>query len=89
MGIYKRGAVYWARWTEGGTKLYKSLGTKDRREAERLFEELRGGGRITMGTILSQWCDYQKPRCKPKSLHHYKIVRKRFSAMWGASSPAR
>ena len=38
MGIYKRGAVFWARWEEDGKRHRKSLGTKDLWEAETLFE---------------------------------------------------
>ena len=87
MGIYKRGAVYWARWTEDGGKRWQSLGTGDRREAERLFDELRAGGQLTMRSVLSEWFEHQEARCKPRSIHLYRIVRKRFTAMWGELQP--
>jgi hypothetical protein len=54
VGIYKRGAVYWARWTEDGEKRWQSLGTEDGREAERLFDELRAGGQLTIRSVLGE-----------------------------------
>ena len=41
MGIYLRGNIYWGRWEQDGKRHRKSLGTENRREAERKFEELR------------------------------------------------
>ena len=43
---------------------------------------------LTVRDILTRWLRYQTPRCKPRSLHLYKIVRKRFSLAWGDLRPA-
>ncbi len=86
MGIYKRGAVFWARWEEDGKRHRKSLGTKDLREAETLFEDLTSKS-LTMREVLKLWVKHQTPRCKPKSVEVYRIVRKRFSMIWGDLSP--
>ncbi len=40
MGIYLRGNVYWARWDEEGQQRRRSLGTKDRGEAESRYKDL-------------------------------------------------
>jgi site-specific recombinase XerD len=37
--------------------------------------------------ILGRWFKYQTPRCKPRSIPFYKIVRKRFSLVWGDLRP--
>ncbi|MEE8508324.1 MAG: site-specific integrase, partial [Myxococcota bacterium] len=37
--------------------------------------------------VLSRWIMYQRARCKPRSVHLYKIVRKRFSLSWGDLRP--
>jgi len=88
MGIYKRGDVYWARWLEDGKQHRKSLGTKQRSEAEFLFENLTvKKTNPTVREILKLWLKYQTPRCKPRSVHLYKIVRKRFSLVWGDLRP--
>jgi site-specific recombinase XerD len=77
--------VYWARWIRAGKLERRSLETKDRREAERLFEDLTagGGGGLTVRDVLGRWLKHQTVRCKPRSVHLYKIVRKRFSLAWG------
>jgi integrase len=36
---------------------------------------------------LKRWFDYQEHRCKPRSLCTYKIVKKRFSMVWGDLLP--
>ncbi len=89
MGIYKRGKVYWARWVEDGERHRKSLGTSDRGEAETLFERLTSKDTDSpkMREILKLWLKHQTPRCKPRSLQVYNIVRKRFSLVWGDLHP--
>jgi integrase len=88
VGIYKRGEVYWARWTEGGAQRRRSLGTKDPKEARRLYEELLSAAEnLTVGEILSRWLKFQSARCRPRSVHLYKIVGKRFSHVWGDLHP--
>ena len=89
MGIYRRGKVYWARWVEQGKLQRRSLETSDRREAERRFEEIttEAPGGIAVREILKRWFEYQKPRCKPRSLPLYKIVKKRFSLVSAPSEP--
>ncbi len=86
MGIYKRGAVFWARWEEGGKLHRKSLGTKDLGEAETRFEDLTSKS-LTMREVLKRWVKHQTPRCKPKSVEIYRIVRKRFTMVWGDLLP--
>lgn len=86
--IFKRGNVYWARWTENGEKKRKSLGTKDPREAQRIFEELTKQGSLTVGEILTRWLKYKRARCKPRSVDLYEIVRRRFTAVWGDLTPS-
>ncbi|MCZ6782249.1 MAG: tyrosine-type recombinase/integrase, partial [Proteobacteria bacterium] len=88
MAIYRRGDVYWARWVEDGKQHRQSLRTKDRREAEQLYQELttRASG-LTVRDVLSRWIKYQTARCKPRSVHLYKIVRKRFALTWGDLRP--
>ncbi len=89
MGIYRRGNVYWARWLKDGKARRKSLGTKDRAEAEQRFAELtRSAQDLRVRDILRRWLAYQTPRCKPRSVHIYKIVAKRFSIVWGGLRPA-
>jgi hypothetical protein len=48
--------VYWARWIRAGKLERRSLETKDRREAERLFEDLTagGGGGLTVRDVLGR-----------------------------------
>ena len=88
MGIYQRGQVYWARWVEDGKQHRRSLLTKDPREAERLYQDLAGkSAGLTVRDVLSRWIKYQTPRCKPRSVHLYKMVRKRFSLVWGDLRP--
>jgi integrase len=88
VGIYRRGKVYWARWVEDGKPQRRSLGTKDHREAERRYEEITTeGARLTVRDVLSRWIKFQTVRCKPRSVHLYKIVRKRFSLAWGDLQP--
>ena len=88
MGIYRRGNVYWARWIEDGKQLRRSLGTKNRREAEREYEKLtRKGPGLAVREVLGLWIKYQTARCKPRSIQLYKIVRKRFSLVWGDLQP--
>ncbi len=41
MGLYRRGNTWWARWTEGGQKRRRSLGTRSKAEAERLVARVR------------------------------------------------
>ncbi len=84
VGIYRRGNRYWARWVEDGKQRRRSLGTKDRREAERRYQELNAkAAGLTVRDVLTRWIKYQTARCKPRSVHLYKIVRKRFSLVWG------
>ena len=40
-----------------------------------------------MREVLSRWIKYQTARCKPRSVHLYKIVRRRFSLAWGNLRP--
>jgi site-specific recombinase XerD len=40
-----------------------------------------------VGEILARWFEHQVPRCKPRSVDLYKIVRKRFSMLWGNLRP--
>ena len=86
MGLYRRGKTYWARWTEGTEVRRQSLGTADREEAERRFRDLRAE-RVTVRAVLKRWVAYQKPRRKPRSLHAYRIVQRRFTIMWGDLLP--
>lgn len=89
MGIYRRGKVYWARWVEDGELHRQSLETRNRREAERRYEEMTtgGGDSLTVRDALTRWADYRIARCKPRSAHLYKTVRKRFSLAWGDLRP--
>ncbi len=90
MGIYRRGQVYWASWVKDQKRHRKSLGTSDRREAEALFERLTSEDSppsLIFREILRLWLKYQTPRCKPQSVELYKIVRKRFSLVWGDLHP--
>ncbi len=94
MGIYKRGEVFWARWDEDGKQHRKSLGTKRRSTAEQLFKDLTGKvpappkpAALTVREILDLWVKHQTPRCKPHSIRLYKVVRKRFSLVWGDLPP--
>jgi len=90
VSIYRRGKVYWGRWVEGGKQHRRSLGTSDRQKAERRYEEIKSGlppGGMTVRDVLGRWLKYQTPRCKPRSVHLYKIVRKRFSLVWGDLRP--
>ena len=89
MGIYRRGDVYWARWVDAdGKQRRRSLRTKDHREAGQRYEELtEKATSLTVRDVLSRWIRYQTARCKPRSVHLYKIVRKRFSLVWGDLRP--
>ena len=88
MGIYKRGAVFWAQWVEDGERHRKSLGTKDRWEAEIRFEDLTSkDASLTVREILRLWLGHQTSRCKPHSIEIYKIAVKRFSFVWGDLHP--
>lgn len=88
MAIYRRGKIYWARWIEHGELKRRSLGTRDRRVAERRYEEMKAGrGGLKVRDILSRWFQYQKVRSKPGSISTYKVVRKRFSLAWGDLRP--
>ena len=72
-----------------GSCTARSLETKDRRKAEQLFEEITTtkGPRLTVRDVLARWIKFQTARCKPRSVHLYKIVRKRFSLVWGDLRP--
>ena len=100
MGIYKRGKVYWVRWVEDGERHRKSLGTKSRREAEILFEQLTGKSsprdisprdtsppRILLREVLKLWLKHQTSRCKPKSIRIYETACKRFTMSFGDRRP--
>jgi integrase len=89
MGIYKRGAVFWARWEEGGTQKRRSLDTKNRVEAEALFEQLTSEDThsLAMREILKLWLKYQTPRCKPHSIRMYKTACKRLTMNFGDLRP--
>jgi site-specific recombinase XerD len=88
VGIYRRGKVYWARWVEDGKRQRRSLGTTDRRQAERMYEEIKQEGtRLKVREVLARWLQFKAARCKPRSVHLYKIVRKRFSLVWGDLRP--
>ena len=88
MGIYLRGNVYWARWDDEGKQRRRSLGTQDRGEAESRYEDLTAkAASLAVREVLSRWIKYQTARCKPRSVHLYKIVRKRFSLVWGDLRP--
>lgn len=89
MGIYRRGKVYWARWVDQGKLQRQSLGTSDLREAKRRFEEIttESPGGLTVRAVLGRWLEYQKARSKPGSINLYKVVRKRFSLVWGDLRP--
>ena len=66
MAIYLRGNVYWARWDEGGKQKRRSLGTKDRREAEALYEDLTAKATsLTVREVLGRWIKYQTPAANP------------------------
>ncbi len=86
MRVYTRGRTYWADYLDGNKRVRKSLGTRNRREAEERAAELLRT-EATVREILRRWFEYQVPRCKPKSVHLYKIVRKRFSILWGDLRP--
>lgn len=57
-GIYRRGSTYWARLYADGAKHRRSLGTRSRVEAQRLFAEIldgkdAGSGRgLTVAEVL-------------------------------------
>jgi integrase len=89
VAIYRRGNIYWARWIKDGKRYRQSLGTRKRREAEDRFEALisEDTASLTVREILTRWIKYQTARCKPRSIHLYKIVRKRFSMVWGDLRP--
>ncbi len=89
MGIYKRGAVFWARWEEDGTQKRKSLDTKNRVEAEALFERLTSKDTQgpAMREILKLWLKHQTPRCKPHSIRMYKTACKRLTISFGDLRP--
>jgi integrase len=88
VAIYRRGSVYWARWVEDGELQRRSLGTKDRRKAERRYEAIiAGGAGLTVRDVLGRWFKYQATRSKPGSTNLYKVVRKRFSLTWGDLRP--
>ncbi len=86
LAIYKRGKTYWARWAEAGRIRRQSLGTEDRAEAERNFRRLQAEV-LTVADVLKRWVAFQKPRRKPRSLHAYRIVQRRFTSMWGELRP--
>ncbi len=46
MGIYLRGNVYWARWSEEGQRRRRSLETSNLTEAQRRYRTLQGRPRI-------------------------------------------
>ncbi len=46
MGIYLRGNVYWARWSEEGQRRRRSLQTSNLTEAQRRYRTLQGRPRI-------------------------------------------
>ena len=88
MGIYRRGKVYWARWSEDRKLRRQSLETKDRREAERLYEKLvTGDAGLRVREVLKRWFQYKEARSKPRSLDLYTVVRKRFTLIWGDRRP--
>jgi hypothetical protein len=86
MRIYRRGRTYWADYLEGDQRVRRSLGTSSRREAEAKAAELLRVN-LAVGEILARWFEHQVPRCKPRSVDLYKIVRKRFSMLWGNLRP--
>ena len=86
MGIYRRGNTYWARWRENGQERRRSLGTRSKAEAERLFAEIAAES-LTVREVLARWFRFQMPRCKPRSVDLYKIVKKRFTGLWGDLKP--
>ncbi len=47
MGIYLRGNVYWARWSEEGQRRRRSLQTSNLTEAQRRYRTLQGRPRIS------------------------------------------
>jgi site-specific recombinase XerD len=87
VGIYLRGKTYWARWCAEGVQRRRSLGTSDRRQAEQKYAELVRSS-LSVREILRRWFEYQKVRCKRRSLPTYRIIKKRFSLAWGDLRPA-
>jgi integrase len=95
MGLYKRGATFWARWTQDGVKHRRSLGTTDPAEAERLFAKLTGedartraDGALTVAEVLRAWYRFQSTRRRSGTLLAYRVVIRRFALMWGKKAPA-
>ncbi len=90
MAVYRRGNVYWAKWTAAGKLRRKSLGTRSRADAERLFAELRDREpeALRVGEILKRWVSFQEKRRKPRSVHAYRIVQRRFTGAWGSMLPS-
>ena len=80
MAIYKRGGVWWARFTIGGVKYRHSLETSDRREAlnkekEEISKASEGKlslpgtpfGRLSFGDAVDQYVADRKSRVAPRT----------------------
>ena len=85
MGVYRRGNTYWARWREDGVERRRSLGTRSKAEAERLLADILDAKyeAITVAEVLKRWVAFQTRRRKPRSVHAYRVVLRRFTLMWG------
>jgi len=41
MGLYKRGSVWWMRFTYQGKQIFKSTETEDKKQAQRIFDKIK------------------------------------------------
>ncbi len=85
MGLYRRGKVYYGRWFSAGREHRRSLGTSDRREAERRFADLVAGEGLRVDQLFERWLDYKRVRhhSKPRSVEAFEIAARRFTRLWG------
>jgi hypothetical protein len=76
MGIFKRGPVWWMRFSYQGKQVRESTGTDDRKLAQRIFDKTRG--QIAEGTWFecSPGDDFTFEELMDKYLEEYSAVNK-------------
>lgn len=87
MSLYKRGKIYWGRWRDGERIVRRSLGTCDRREAQRRLAEHEGQTEhvLTIEGLAERWLGYKRVhhRSKPRSVEAFRLAARLFTREFG------
>lgn len=90
--IYLRGTTWWGKWSEGGAIVRKSLGTRDRAEAQELLAKYEtkaptptSSGVITVEQLCEEWFRQKAivHASKPGTVDNYKCQKRKFIRLWG------